>query len=108
MKYTQKKGNIIFSVFSDDKEIKVSIQDSGVGIPKDQQGRLFSKFFRAANVVRMETEGSGLGLFICKNIVQVHEGKVWFESKEGEGSTFYFTLPIIGTKSKFEEFLKRL
>ncbi len=108
MKYTSKGGNIVFSVVLKNKKIEVSVTDSGVGIPENQKGRLFSKFFRAENVVRMETEGSGLGLFICKNIIKAHKGEIWFESKEGQGSTFYFTLPIIETKKEFEEFLKKL
>ena len=108
MKYTSKEGNIAFSATYDENEIKISVKDSGVGIPKDQQKRLFSKFFRAENVIRMETEGSGLGLFICKNIVEAHQGKIWFESEENKGSTFYFTLPVIKTKKEFEQFLKKL
>jgi len=79
----QKEGNVFFSV-----------QDSGIGIPESQKERIFTKFFRGANAIRIETEGSGLGLFITKNIIEAHGGKIWFESKEGKGSTFYFTLPI--------------
>ncbi len=109
MKYTSKKGSISFSINpTKNKKIMVSVKDTGVGIPEDQQNRLFSKFFRAANVIRMETEGSGLGLFICKNIIEAHKGEIWFESQEKKGSTFYFTLPVIENKKEFEEFLKKL
>lgn len=109
LKYTPRGGEITFSVKHKAKEnkIEVSVKDSGVGIPKDQQGRLFTKFFRAANVLRMEVEGSGLGLFICKNIVEAHGGEIWFESEENKGSTFYFTLPVV-TEREFEEFKKKL
>ncbi len=92
MKYT-KEGSIELKIEKLDKEIRVSVTDTGVGIPEDQQKRMFNKFFRAANVQRMDTEGSGLGLFIAKNIVEAHSGKVGFSSTYGEGSTFYFVLP---------------
>ncbi len=108
MKYTLKGGETVISVTPKKKEIELAVKDTGVGIPKDQQERLFSKFFRAANVIRMETEGSGLGLFICRNIINAHKGKVWFNSEEGKGSVFYFSLPIMNNRKKFEEFLKTL
>jgi len=82
----------------------IYFQDNGVGIPKDQQQRVFTKFFRGANVMRMETEGTGLGLFTTKNIIEAHGGRIWFKSKEGEGTIFHFTLPI---KEEFAEFLKK-
>ncbi len=93
IKYTPEGGKVTVAVEYDKKEIVVSVKDSGVGIPKNQQERVFSKFFRAANVLKRETEGSGLGLFITKNIIEAHEGKIWFESEEGKGTTFYFSLP---------------
>jgi len=77
-----------------EKKFYVSMQDSGIGIAKDQQSRLFGKFFRATNAVKTDTEGTGLGLFITKNIVLAHGGKISFESQEGKGSIFTFTLPI--------------
>jgi len=104
IKYTQPGGQVTVSLKNVKKEIEFSVKDSGVGIPKDQQARIFTKFFRGANVIKMETEGTGLGLFITKNIIEAHGGKIWFYSKEGVGTTFYFTLPI---KVEFEEFLKR-
>jgi two-component system sensor histidine kinase VicK len=105
LKYTPAGGKVAISLkySKKDKEIEFSIKDTGVGIPKDQQARVFTKFFRGANVMRMDTEGSGLGLFITKNIVEAHGGRMWFESKEKEGTTFYFALPV---KKEFEEFLK--
>jgi len=103
IKYTLAGGKVTVSLEYTKKEIEFSVKDTGVGIPKDQQGRIFSKFFRGANVMRMETEGSGLGLFITKQIIEAHGGKIWFESEENKGTTFHFTLPI---KEGFAEFLK--
>ncbi|MDI6882934.1 MAG: ATP-binding protein [Patescibacteria group bacterium] len=76
------------------KEVQFSVKDTGIGIPQSQQKRVFTRFFRAATAIRAETEGTGLGLFIAKNIIEAHEGKIWFESAEGKGSNFYFTLPV--------------
>ena len=95
LRYTPEKGKISMTLEKKGKELLFSIKDTGVGIPKDQQARIFSKFFRGANVIRMQTEGSGLGLFITKNIIEAHGGKIWFESIEKKGTTFYFTLPLI-------------
>ncbi|HED38489.1 MAG TPA: HAMP domain-containing histidine kinase, partial [Ignavibacteria bacterium] len=95
IKYTPPGGNVKVSIEKKGKYIEIRVKDSGVGIPNDQRKRLFSKFFRARNVLRMQTAGSGLGLFIVKNIITRHGGKIDVKSKEGEGSTFYFTLPIV-------------
>jgi PAS domain S-box-containing protein len=103
IRYTQPGGKVSVSLRQVGNEVEFSIRDTGVGIPKEQQERVFTKFFRGSNVIRMATEGSGLGLFITKNIIEAHGGKIWFESEEGKGTTFYFTLPI---KEEFEEFLK--
>jgi len=73
--------------------IQVSIKDTGVGIPPESMPKLFTKFFRAENVIKFRTEGSGLGLYIAKNIFNRHGGVVWSESILGRGTTFYFTLP---------------
>ena len=94
IRYTPLGGKIIISLSSKEKEIEFSMKDTGIGIPKDQQSRIFTKFFRSANAVRMETEGSGLGLFITKNIIEAHGGRIWFESKEGKGTVFFFVLPV--------------
>jgi signal transduction histidine kinase len=72
----------------------ITIKDNGVGIPKDQQSLVFNKFFRGNNVLQFETTGTGLGLFITKAFIEASGGRIWFKSKENEGTTFYFTLPI--------------
>jgi signal transduction histidine kinase len=98
VRYTKMGGRVTIVLKGDGKEIEFSVQDTGIGIPQEYQKRIFTKFFRGTNAVKMETEGSGLGLFISKNIIEAHKGRVWFESKKSKGSTFYFTLPIKNDK----------
>ena len=74
--------------------VKVSIKDNGVGVPKESKHKLFTKFYRATNVVKLETDGTGLGLFITKNIIERHGGKIFIESEEGNGTEVVFTLMI--------------
>lgn len=97
IKYTLEGGKVTISLEEtpDGKDIIFSIKDTGIGIPKEDQERVFSKFFRAKNAQRLEPSGTGLGLYVAKNIIEAHGGKIWFESEEGKGTTFYFTLPII-------------
>ncbi len=94
VKYTPEYGTIEVSVEVGKELMKVRVKDNGVGIPKKDQAKLFSKFFRADNVIRMQTEGSGLGLFIVKNIIEKHGGSIICHSEEGKGTEFIFTLPI--------------
>jgi len=94
LKYTLGGGNVTVSLKKVGQEIEFKIKDTGIGIPKFQHERVFKKFFRSEGAIRLETEGSGLGLFIVKNVVEAHGGKIRFESNVNEGSTFWFTLPI--------------
>ncbi len=94
VKYTPEYGTIKVGVEVGRAFLQVKVTDNGVGIPQKDQEKIFSKFFRAANVMRMQTEGSGLGLFIVKNIVNRHGGDITFTSKEGRGTEFVFTLPL--------------
>lgn len=98
IKYTPEGGFVRIFVKENKGAIEFSIQDSGIGIPAEQKERVFGKFFRAANALKRETEGSGLGNFIVKNIIEAHDGQIWFESEEKKGSTFYFTIPILDKK----------
>jgi len=103
IRYTLSGGQIFISFKkTDNDEIEVQIQDTGLGIPENQQDKVFTKFFRGDNILKVETEGTGLGLFITKSIIEAHGGKIWFESKEGKGTVFYFTLPL---KEGFAEFI---
>lgn len=73
--------------------LKVSVKDTGIGVEPDALGKLFTKFFRADNAVKFQTEGSGLGLYIAKNIIQAHGGEIHAESEPNRGTIIYFTLP---------------
>lgn len=81
-------------------ELVYSIEDKGIGIPKGEQNRIFDKFYRADNAVKYAPEGSGLGLNLVKKLVEEWKGRVWFESEEKKGSTFYFTVPLEGVKPR--------
>ncbi len=94
IKYTQKGGQVDIFLEKLGRDLRFKIKDTGVGISEYQISRLFTKFFRGDNVVKMQTDGTGLGLFIVKNIIEKHGGKIWLESEEQKGSTFYFTIPI--------------
>jgi len=102
VRYTFPGNRISVSIQRDEKKIEIQVQDNGIGIPKHQQKKVFTTFYRGSNAIKMETEGTGLGLFIAKNIIEAHGGKIWFESEQGKGTTFYFTVPI---KEKFAEFI---
>ena len=77
----------------DKSGVLISVQDSGIGIPKDQQDKIFSKLFRAANVQSLDVSGTGLGLYVTQSFVEALDGMIWFESSEGRGTTFYVFLP---------------
>lgn len=93
IKYTPPKGKVSVTLAKKDSNIVLSVKDTGYGIPKESQEYLFSKFFRAGNVLQKETFGTGLGLYMVKLIANSIGGKVWFESRENIGSTFYFSIP---------------
>lgn len=91
--YSNDGGRIEIELTSDDSEVRFSIKDEGIGIPKDDEPLVFKEFFRAKNAVSKKNVGTGLGLFIVKTIVRGHGGKISFESEENKGATFRFTLP---------------
>jgi len=94
IKYTKDNGKIEIDVKKENDHLLVSIADNGIGIPKEQAKDVFARFFRAKNAIKQETDGSGLGLYIAKTIVEKNGGKIWFDSAENKGSTFYFTVPL--------------
>lgn len=100
VKYTAEGGTIGLDIKCQKSDILVSVSDTGYGIPKHEQGKIFGKLFRADNVREKVPDGNGLGLYIVKAIVEQSGGKIWFESEENKGTTFYITLPLSGMKRK--------
>lgn len=94
IKYSDGRGDVMLKIKEDKGFLETSVQDKGVGIPKAQQKSIFQKFFRSDNVMKHQTVGTGLGLFIIKAIIDANKGSIWFDSEEGKGTTFYFRLPI--------------
>jgi len=93
IKYTPADGTIDVSAGSDENSVLVKISDTGIGIPKEEQARVFDEFYRATNARKAERDGTGLGLSIVKYIVERHGGQIQVESEEGCGTTFKLTLP---------------
>lgn len=98
VRYTKDGGHIDLRVAHGKKNILITVEDNGIGIPQAQQDKIFQKLFRADNAREMDTSGTGLGLYIVKAIVTAAGGKIWFESEEGKGSTFFVSLPLRGMK----------
>ena len=93
IKYTPANGSVVVTVQARSRDILVTVLDTGWGIPDYAQDQVFSKFFRAHNIVKRETTGTGLGLYLVKGLLEELGGKIWFTSTEGQGTTFSFTLP---------------
>jgi PAS domain S-box-containing protein len=100
IKYTKEGGEINIKIYLDEKKdyFVITFADNGYGIPKDEQVRVFEKLFRARNVKEKEVEGTGLGLYIVKSILDNSGGNISFDSIEGKGSTFWIRIPVSGMK----------
>jgi two-component system phosphate regulon sensor histidine kinase PhoR len=92
VKFTPPGGSITVAAQEGETEVTVSVQDTGVGIPAEDLPRIFERFYKSDRA--RSGGGTGLGLAIAKHLVQGHGGRIWAESVEGQGSTFYFTLPV--------------
>ena len=106
VKYSHNKtgeNSVFISMTKRSSDIMISVQDSGIGIPQKFQRRIFQKFFRADNVAKIDTGGTGFGLYISKMLVEASGGRIWFESEENKGTTFYFTLPLSGSEARSGE-----
>ncbi|MBI2120894.1 MAG: PAS domain-containing protein [Parcubacteria group bacterium] len=96
IKYTPKGGHVEFSLTKDEKNMLIQVTDSGIGIPAGVQEKIFTKLFRADNARVVESEGTGLGLYIIKSITERGGGRAWFFSTENKGTTFFVELPLSG------------
>ncbi|MES2416476.1 MAG: HAMP domain-containing sensor histidine kinase [Patescibacteria group bacterium] len=94
IKYSKYHGKIFVAVKTEDKNIEISVKDAGIGICEESKAKIFEKFYRTENAQKKEAMGSGIGLYTTKKIVEDHGGKIWFESKENEGATFFVSLPL--------------
>jgi two-component system phosphate regulon sensor histidine kinase PhoR len=93
VKFTKRGGTVTLSAKEENDSVIFAVHDTGVGVPTDELSRIFERFYR---VEKSRTgSGTGLGLSIAKHIVGAHGGKIWAESREGEGSTFYFSIPLL-------------
>jgi PAS domain S-box-containing protein len=98
IKYSLDGTDISIKITQDGDNMLSEISDSGLGIPEKDKENIFKKFYRGSNAVDTETDGSGLGLYLAKSVIESSGGKVWFESEQKKGTTFWFTLPIKGIK----------
>lgn len=94
IKYSNLNGKVFISIKEKNGLIEISVKDSGIGISEEGKKNIFEKFYRDTTAEKKECVGSGIGLFTVKKIVEGHGGKIWFESTEGEGTTFFFTVPV--------------
>ena len=93
IKYSPDGGVITCRLVETHEHVLLSITDQGLGIPKKDVGRIFNRFFRVDKARSRAQGGTGLGLAISREVIEMHNGRIWVESVEGKGSTFYITLP---------------
>lgn len=97
--YSRPGGDIAVSLSTTDDKLTFTVKDTGIGVPHHEKSQIFSKFFRATNAMHVRPDGTGIGLFMAKKVITAHGGEMIFESQEGQGSTFGFTLPFAALKS---------
>jgi PAS domain S-box-containing protein len=94
IKYAPQGGEVRVGGWSDGSAVTVYIADQGIGIPPAEQGRLFQRFYRVDSSLGRHTQGAGLGLYLCRSIIEAHGGRIWLRSEPGKGTTVFFSLPL--------------
>ncbi len=95
--YYTKAGSVTVTLSSDQLHVRLTVSDTGIGVPEEAKKQLFTKFFRAENARNLRPDGTGLGLFLAKKVIEAEGGQILFESREGQGSLFGFELAIPAT-----------
>lgn len=93
VKFTPEGGKITLQTEEDGRFVRITVSDSGIGIPEDQLEQVFEKFYQVGYATSGVREGTGLGLAICRHLIEMHGGRIWIESGSGIGSHFHFTIP---------------
>ena len=106
--YTLPGGRITLSAETRDADVVFTVSDTGIGIPKSDQSRIFERFYRVDAARSREAGGTGLGLAIAKHLVEVHGGRIWVESEIGQGSKFHFSVPIFDPERSMVRVVERL
>jgi signal transduction histidine kinase len=94
IKYAPEGGEVRVGGWREGDQVTAYVADRGIGIPESEQVNLFQRFYRVDSTLRRSTQGAGLGLFLCRSIVEAHGGRIWLRSEPGQGTTVFFALPI--------------
>ncbi len=100
VKYTPPRGTVKIRLYRHYPDMRFEVKDTGYGIPQNQKDKIFTKLFRADNVLEENLEGNGLGLYIVKEILDQSGGAIWFESQQDKGTTFFVSIPLTGMRKK--------
>jgi len=93
IKFTHSGGMIVLKAYEEEEDLHIEVKDTGIGMPKELIPNLFQRFYQIDASIKRRYGGTGVGLYICKNIVEAHKGDIWIESEEGKGTTVHIRLP---------------
>jgi two-component system sensor histidine kinase VicK len=100
IKYSPDGGTVTVAIEQEGQVARLSVRDEGIGIPASQQAMLFNRFVRADNARELGISGTGLGLYLCRELAELQGGRLWFDSQEGHGSVFYLSAPLAAENSQ--------